>query len=108
MADIKLPARSLHIYYREENNLFGRIGQRGVRGSQSRSSSGQRGWWGNPCGFKSRLRHPTPGGNALPGVPHKEQLEGHHCNTQRKFGFAPSSLFFVKTPRVAKKWFAGK
>jgi hypothetical protein len=29
---------------------------------------------------KSRLRHPTHGGNALPGVPHKEQLEGHHRN----------------------------
>ena len=43
MADIKLPARSLHIYYREENNLFGRIGQRGGRGIQSRSSSVQSG-----------------------------------------------------------------
>jgi len=72
-----------------------------------------RGWWGNPWGFKSPLRHPTPGGNALPGVPHKEQLEGHptpggnalpgvprkeypeghHRNTQREFGFAPGSLF---------------
>jgi hypothetical protein len=29
MADIKLPARSLHIYYREENNLSGRYSQSG-------------------------------------------------------------------------------
>jgi len=56
MADIKLPARSLHIYYREENNLFGRIGQRGGRGSQSRSSSVQSRWWGNPWGFESPMR----------------------------------------------------
>jgi len=32
-----------------------------------------RGWWGNPCGFQSRLRH--------------------HRNTERDFGFPPSSLF---------------
>jgi len=32
-----------------------------------------RGLWGNPCGFKSRLRH--------------------HRNTKREFGFASSSLF---------------
>ena len=65
MADIKLPARSLHIYYREENNLFGTIGQRGVRGSQSRSSSGQRGWWGNPCGFESEGLEPASGADEL-------------------------------------------
>jgi hypothetical protein len=33
-----------------------------------------RGWWGDPCGFKSRLRH--------------------HRNNERDFGFPPKSLFF--------------
>jgi len=70
MADIKLPARSLHIYYREENNLFGRIGQRGGRGSQSRSSSVQSGGetraGSNPA-FGTMVE--TKGIPAKPGVP---------------------------------------
>jgi hypothetical protein len=37
-----------------------------------------RGWWGNPWGFESPLRH--------------------HRNTQREFGFAPSSLFSFFQP----------
>jgi hypothetical protein len=53
-----------------------------------------RGWWGTPCGFESRLRHPTPGGNALPGVPHIDQLEGHHRNTKRDFGFSRFPPFY--------------
>ena len=39
---------------------------------------GLRGWWGNPWGFESPLRH--------------------HRNNEREFGFAPSSLFSFFRP----------
>jgi hypothetical protein len=42
-------------------------------GIEMYSNADKRGWWGNPWGFKSRLRH--------------------HGNTQRDFGFPPKSLF---------------
>ena len=58
--------------------VLGLLDEGNVPGSppdrKSRAKNGiLRGWWGDPCGFKSRLRH--------------------HRNAQREFGRAPSSLF---------------
>jgi len=47
-----------------------------------------RGWWGDPWGFESPLRH--------------------YPNNQREPGTAPGSLFSLKMAKVADLWLGGR